>query len=606
MSVMSRPENRRALGSGREQGSSSELADALHACRTAFIGIGLFSGVINVLMLTGALFMLEIYDRVLPSRSLPTLISLALLVLILFSMQGLLDLVRSRILVRVGASIDEALRGRMLQAMIRVPLVAGNQGRGIQPVRDLENIRSFMSGPGPTALFDLPWIPVYLIVIFAFHIALGLTALFGAVVLVGLTVLTELLSRSPMKSATEVGLARTNFADACRRNAEAIVAMGMARRIEAKWEEVNSRHLTELQRLSDVSGGLGAFSRVLRMVLQSAVLAVGAYLVVEQQATAGIIIAASILAGRALAPVDLSIAHSKSFLAARNSWRRLSLLLALLPVRAEPMTLPAPKAQLALQDVCVAAPGTKKLIVQAVTFEMEAGHALGIVGPTGSGKSTLVRAITGAWQPVAGRIRLDGADIDQWSPHELGWHTGYLPQDVELFGGTVAENISRFDREADANAIIAAARVAGVHELIVGFREGYETQIGEHGEALSAGQRQRIALARALYHDPFLVVLDEPNSNLDSDGDIALTNAILGVRNRGGIVIIVAHRPSALVAVDWMLTIDGGRVQAFGEKETVLATLLPKLQSVTSEPVRLTSAARHLAPTISDEKKTGT
>ena len=603
---MSRPGNPPGSGSGREQGSSSELAGALHACRTAFIGIGLFSGVINILMLTGALFMLEIYDRVLPSRSLPTLISLALLVLVLFSLQGLLDLVRSRILVRVGASIDEALRGRMLQAMIRVPLLAGNQGSGIQPVRDLENIRSFMSGPGPTALFDLPWIPVYLIVIFAFHIALGLTALFGAIVLVGLTVLTELLSRAPMKSAAEVGVARSTFADACRRNAEVISAMGMARRIEAKWEEVNRRHLAELQRLSDVSGGLGAFSKVLRMVLQSAVLAVGAYLVVEQQATAGIIIAASILAGRALAPVDLSIAHSKSFLAARHSWRRLSMLLALLPARAEPMTLPAPKARLALQDVCVAAPGTKKVIVQAVTFDVEAGHALGIVGPTGSGKSTLVRAISGAWQPLAGRIRLDGADIDQWSPHELGRHTGYLPQDVELFSGTVGENISRFDAKADADAIIAAAHAAGVHELIVSFREGYETQIGEHGEALSAGQRQRIALARALYCDPFLVILDEPNSNLDSEGDIALTDAILGVRNRGGIVIIVAHRPSALVAVDWLLTIDGGRVQAFGEKEVVLASLFPKLQSVTPEPAPLPATARRAPLPISDEKKTGT
>lgn len=597
---------RPSLGNSPARESTTELAAALRSCRTAFVGIGLFSGVINILMLTGALFMLEIYDRVLPSRSLPTLISLGLLVLVLFAMQGLLDLVRSRILVRIGASIDEALRGGMFRAILRVPLVAGNQGNGIQPVRDLESVRSFMAGPGTTALFDLPWIPVYLVVIFAFHIALGMTALCGAIVLVGLTLLTDLLSRGPMKSAGDVGLERSNFAEACRRNAEVIAAMGMASRIEAKWEEVTRRHLVELQRVSDLTGGFGAFSKVLRMVLQSAVLAVGAYLVIEQQASAGIIIAAAILAGRALAPVDLAIAHSKSFLAARHSWRRLNTLLALLPARVEPMTLPSPKKRLALQDVCVAAPGTKKLIVQSIGLEMEAGHALGIVGPTGSGKSTLVRALVGVWQPVAGRIRLDGADLDQWSPHELGRHVGYLPQDVELFAGTVGENISRFDREADANAIVAAAQAAGVHDLIVGLREGYETQIGEQGEVLSAGQRQRIALARALYRDPFFVVLDEPNSNLDSEGDIALTNAVFGVRNRSGIVVIVAHRPSALVAVDWILALNSGRLQAFGEKEAVLSKLAPKLQPVTSELAQPMSAARRSPHLISDEKKTGT
>ena len=593
---------RPSLGNSPPQKSTPELGTALRSCRTAFVGIGLFSGVINILMLTSALFMLEIYDRVLPSRSLPTLIGLGLLVLVLFAIQGSLDLVRSRILVRIGASIDEALRGGMFRAILRVPLVAGNQGNGIQPVRDLESVRSFMAGPGVTALFDLPWIPVYLVVIFAFHFALGMTALCGAIVLVGLTLLTDLLSRGPTKSAGDVGLERSNFAEACRRNAEVIAAMGMARRIETKWEEVTQRHLVELQRVSDLSGGFGAFSKVLRMVLQSAVLAVGAYLVIEQQASAGIIIAAAILAGRALAPVDLAIAHSKSFLAARHSWRRLNTLLALLPARAEPMTLPSPKRHLALNDVCVAAPGTKKLIVESISLEMEAGHALGIVGPTGSGKSTLVRALVGVWHPLAGRIRLDGADLDQWSPHELGRHIGYLPQDVELFGGTVGENISRFDGEADAKAIVAAAQAAGVHDLIVSLRGGYETQIGEQGEVLSAGQRQRIALARALYGDPFFVVLDEPNSNLDSEGDIALTNAVLGVRNRGGIVVIVAHRPSALVAVDWLLALNSGRLQAFGDKEAVLSKLVPRLHSVTSEPPPPMRSA-HL---ISDEKKTGT
>ncbi len=584
----------------------SELAAALRQCRAAFIGIGLFSGIINILMLTGAIFMLEIYDRVLPSRSVPTLIGFGILVLLLFTIQGLLDLVRSRILVRLGASLDDALRGRIFTALVRVPLLAGNQGDGVQPIRDLESVRSFLSGAGPIALFDLPWIPVYLVVIFAFHTALGITALGGAIILVCITLLNEFLTRGRLKSASKSTLARTNFADACRRNAEVIAAMGMAHSVGAKWEDLNRSYLAEQQQVSDVAGGFGAFSKVLRMVLQSAVLAVGAYLVIEQQASAGIIIAASILAGRALAPVDLAIAHSKAFVTARQSWRRLGALLALLPVRDEPMTLPAPRARVALQGLCVAPPGTKKLTLQNIEFEIAAGHAVGIVGPTGSGKSTLVRTLVGAWQPLAGRIRLDGADIDQWSPHELGRHIGYLPQDVELFSGSVADNISRFDNQGGADAVVAAAGAAGVHDLIVSLREGYETKIGEQGQALSAGQRQRIALARALYRDPFLVVLDEPNSNLDSEGDLALTDAIFNVRERGGIVIIVAHRPTALIAVDYILALNHGCVQGYGQKDAVLSKLFPKFRSITQEAEQLRAMTRALPQEMSELEKTGT
>ncbi|HXG78181.1 MAG TPA: type I secretion system permease/ATPase [Methyloceanibacter sp.] len=560
------------------------MAKALRQCRRTFAGIALFSGIINILMLTGALFMLEIYDRVLPSRSLPTLVGLGVLVLVLFAAQGLLDLVRSRILVRVGTYVDEELRGKILHAVLRIPLVAGHQSNGTQPVRDLETVRSFLSGPGPIALFDLPWIPVYLAVIFAFHMALGVTALIGAIVLVGLTAVAEFLSRAPLKSANQSGLARTDFAESCRRNAEVIAAMGMDGFVDAKWQNINRRYLADCQRLSDVSGGFGAFSKVLRMALQSAVLAVGAYLVIEHEATAGIIIAASILAGRALAPVDMAIAQYKNFLSARQSWARLNTLLSLLPKGAEPMPLPRPKAQLSLHDVFVAAPGGTKPIVEAVSFSVEAGQALGVIGPTGSGKSTLLRAIVGVWQPRSGRIRLDGADLDQWSPSELGRCLGYLPQDVELFGGTIAENISRFEGDADPAHVIAAAEAAGVHELIVSFREGYDTEIGEHGQVLSAGQRQRIALARALYRDPFLVVLDEPNSNLDGDGELALTKAIIEVKKRGGIVVIVSHRGPALAAVDFLLAIEHGRVRAFGDKASVLAALYPKLQPVPQDP----------------------
>ena len=601
---MSATGNASIPGNAQTGRAGSELASALRSCRSAFVGVGLFSFVVNILMLTGALFMLEIYDRVLPSRSLATLVGLGLLVLILFALHGLLDLVRSRMLVRIGASLDEQLRGRMLDTILRLPLAAGNQGQGIQPMRDLESVRSFLAGAGPIALFDLPWIPVYLAVIFAFHFTLGMTALAGAVLLIGLTLLTELLSRAPMKSSGAVGLARTNFADACRRNAEVITAMGMGRRIDAKWEEMSRRYMADMKRLGDVAGGFGALSKVLRLALQSAVLAVGAYLVINDQATAGIIIAASILAGRALAPVDLAIAQSKSFLNARQSWQRLNRLLSNLPVRAEPLALPNPKVRLSVADLCVAAPGTKRPIVQGVSFAVEAGSALAVVGPTGSGKSTLVRALVGVWQAAAGRICLDGADLDQWSNEELGRFVGYLPQDVELFGGTIAENIARFDSNADAKDIVAAAEAAGVHDFIVSFREGYNTQIGEQGEALSAGQRQRIALARALYRDPFLVVLDEPNSNLDADGEAALTGAILGVRNRGGIVVIVAHRPSALIAADRILVLNQGRAQAFGEKDAILAASHPKLQPVAAEPVRIAVPPQALPG--STVKKTGT
>ena len=600
MTVMTNPS-----GSGTSAGrSGSELAAALRTCRSAFLGVALFSGVVNVLMLTGALFMLEIYDRVLPSRSFATLLGLGLLVLILFAVQGLLDMVRSRMLVRIGATIDEAMRGRMLDTILRLPLAAGNQGNGIQPMRDLENVRSFLAGPGPIALFDLPWIPVYLVVIFAFHFALGMTALAGAVLLISLTLVTELLSRSPVKSSGQVALARTNFADAARRNAEVIAAMGMGRRIDAKWEELSRRYMTDVKRLGDVAGGFGALSKVLRLALQSAVLAVGAYLVIQQEATAGIIIAASILAGRALAPVDLAIAQSKSFLSARQSWQRLNKLLTHLPLRAEPLPLPVPKAKLSVADLSVAAPGTRKLIVHGISFAVEAGSALAIVGPTGSGKSTLVRSLVGVWQPLAGRICLDGADLDQWSNDELGRFVGYLPQDVELFSGTIAENISRLDSKADAKDIVAAAQAAGVHDFIVSFRDGYNTEIGEQGEALSAGQRQRIALARALYRDPFLVVLDEPNSNLDGEGETALTGAILGIRDRGGIVVIVAHRPNALIGADRILVLNQGRAQAFGEKDAILSAHYPRLQPVVPEPVR--AAPPSLPVPDSTAKKTGT
>jgi PrtD family type I secretion system ABC transporter len=565
----------------------SELGDALRACRHAFIGVGIMSCAINVLYLTGSIFMLEIYDRVLPSRSVPTLIGLAILAAGMYLSQGILDLIRGRILGRIGTALDESLNRRVFDAMVRLPLVMGARNEGLQPLRDLDAVRSFLSGMGPGAFFDLPWLPFYLAICFAFHFVIGLTALVGAIILVGLTFVTEYLSRAPAREATGLAARRNDLAATSRRNAEVLVAMGMSGRLTNRWIAANEKYLTGNQYASDVAGGLGAISKVLRMTLQSAVLAVGAYLVIYQQATAGIIIAGSILSARALAPVDLAIAHWRSFVAARQSWHRLNRLLEQLPPRTEQTLLQEPSSRLSVEAVSMVPPGDQKVIVQDITFVLEAGRGLGIIGPSGSGKSSLVRALVGVWQPFRGKVRLDGAALDQWSPDVLGRHIGYLPQDVELFAGTVAQNICRFDPDASSDGIIAAAKEAGVHQLIIKMRDGYDTEVGEQGHALSAGQAQRVALARALYGNPFLIVLDEPNSNLDTEGDEALTRAIRAARERGAIVVVVAHRPVGIEGVDQLLVLKDGRMQAFGSKETVLGQVIQRVAPPT--PIKIVS-----------------
>ena len=470
--------------------------------------------------------------------------------------------------------LDETLSGRVYDTLVRLPLRGGIRSDGAQPLRDLDAIRSYLSSLGPVALFDLPWIPLYLAICFAFHPLIGYTALGGAVVLVALTLATDVLMRAPTRAATVAATVRNSLAETSRRNAEALTAMGMVARIAGRWGVANRDYMRSQRLASDIGGGLGATSKVLRMVLQSAVLGVGGYLVINQQATAGIIIAGSILSARALAPVDLAIAHWKGFIAARQSWHRLSRLLAALPAQKARMSLQAPHRHLVVEGASCAPPGTQKIVVQDVGFKLEAGDGLGIIGPSGSGKSSLARLLVGVWQPVRGKVRLDGAALDQWSTDALGHHIGYLPQDVELLAGTVAENIARFEERPDSDAIIAAARAVGVHDMIVNLPDGYDTPVGEHGAGLSAGQAQRVALARAVYRDPFLVVLDEPNSNLDSEGDEALTRAILSVRERKGIVIVIAHRPSAIAGVDQILVLNQGSVQAFGPKDEVLAKVL--------------------------------
>ncbi len=548
----------------------SELRQAFRRLRPTLLWIAFFSFMVNILMLTGAMFMLEVYDRVLPSGSVPTLVALAMLASVLFASQAFLDVVRSRILIRVANSLNRSLSPRLFDAVLHFPFAARNGADAQLALRDLDQIRSFISGGGVLALFDLPWIPVYLLFCFALHVWIGITASIGALVLFTLTLITEVLTRKPQAEATLCASRRDAWTQACMRNAEAATAMAMKERLLTAWQKFNLRFLKAQERAHDISGGFGALSKALRMLLQSAVLAVGAYLVIHAQATAGIIIAGSILSARALAPVELAIANWRGFQAARQGARRLNRVLEDLPTQSLQLRLPRPSANLTVENASVSPPGSSSAVISGASFAIQAGTALGIIGPSASGKSSLARALVGVWPLDGGKICLDGAALKLWPPQMLGENIGYLPQEVQLFDGTIAENISRFAEGAAPEDIIAAAKAASVHEMILRFPSGYGTRIGEGGLLLSAGQRQRLALARALYRDPFLVVLDEPNSNLDTEGEEALTRAILSIRERSGVAIVIAHRPNVLGCVDMLLVMVEGRVQAFGPKAEVL------------------------------------
>ncbi|HJE24708.1 MAG TPA: type I secretion system permease/ATPase [Methylorubrum populi] len=586
------------LGGGRAQQSSSgakELHYALNQCRIAFAGAAGMSGLVNILYLTGSFFMLEVYDRVIPSRSVPTLVGLLVLALVLYAFQGMLEAMRGRILALAGSSIDEALSARVFALVVQAPLRGLTPSDGLLPLRDLDALRSFMSGAGPGAFFDLPWLPVYLFVCFLFHPLIGVAAIVGALILIGVTLLTDRATRNVAQRATEHGAARNGLAEAGRRNAEVLAAMGMQDRFAARWATNNRDYIAAQLHVARVAGRFGSFSKVFRMALQSGVLALGAWLVINNMATGGIIIASSILVSRALAPAELAIANWKGFVQARQSWGRLAEWLSRMPVLPEPQALPAPRESVQAEGVSVVPPGAQRIVVQDLSFALRAGQGLGIIGPSASGKSTLARTLVGIWPALRGHVRVDGAALDQWSNVALGRHIGFLPQEVELFAGSVGENIARFEPNADPGAIIAAARAAGVHDLILRLPEGYNTRLGEGGAGLSAGQRQRIGLARALFGEPFLVVLDEPNANLDMEGENALTQAILGVRQRGGICVVVAHRPSALAAVDLILMMADGRAQAFGPKDEVLKRVLqpvPQAQPGHKQPARAGAAPR--------------
>ncbi len=553
----------------------SIAAKALASCRGAFTVVAVFSGLINLLTLSGSFYMLQVYDRVLSSRSVPTLIGLSLLLLAAYVLYGFLDAVRVRMLTRIGARFDDQVSPAAFAAAQRLPLMGFRADQAMQPIRDLDQIRTFLSSLGPTALFDMPWMPIFLAGCFILHPYLGWLVVGGGVVILLLTLLTERNSQAATKAHTVSSGARQTIAEASRRNAEALTAMGMAPAFQRRWREANLRHVGGWLASSDATSGIGTFAKVFRMVLQSAVLGMGAYLSIHGDVSGGAMIAASIMTSKALAPIETAVAHWKGFVGARQGYARLKQVLDSPAFTEERKTaLPVPTRHVVAENLIVAAPGRQNPILQGVSLKLEAGQGLGIIGPSASGKSTLVRALVGVWTPLKGDVRIDGFAIPQWDAVELGRHIGYLPQDIELFDGTVAQNISRFLPDASDEAIIAAAQAAGAHDLIAKLENGYDTVIGEGGAALSGGQRQRVALARALFGNPFLVVLDEPNSNLDHNGDEALTRAVIGVRERGGIVIVVTHRQTAIAGVDHVAMMAEGRIQALGPKERILQKVL--------------------------------
>jgi PrtD family type I secretion system ABC transporter len=546
------------------------VASLTAGLRSILIYLFGLSGIINVLALTGSFYMLQIYDRALGSGSVATLLGFSALAIGLYFFQGLFDMLRSQILVRIGGRLDRKLAPLAHKVAVDMPRFGYSTAEALERGRDVDTLRSFLGSQGPIALFDLPWMPIFLIFAYLLHPLLGALTLAGAVVLTLLTVATELMTRKLAGSSHQAGIHRNAIADSNARNADVLKAMGFAHRAVARYGSANADHLALQTRSTDITGTFGAISRVLRMILQSAVLGLGAYLTIKGELSAGAIIAASVSSARALAPIDMAIGNWKHVLAARGAYARLKDTVATLASVEAPMDLPAPTNSLRIEAMTIAAPGSGRVLLSDISMDLKAGEALGVIGPSGGGKTTLVKALTGVIPLLRGAVRLDGAELTQWSDETLGPHIGYLPQDVSMMDASIEENISRFSTNKDSAAVVAAARAAGVHEMILRLPEGYGTRVGSSGMGLSGGQRQRIGLARALYGEPFLVVLDEPNSNLDSEGDAALTAAIQSIKQRGGITVVIAHRPSALAAVDTIAVIQAGRLVGFGPKEEIL------------------------------------
>ncbi len=568
----------------RVNAPASEVKEAFGTCRPAFVRIAVFSGALNLLSLTGAIYMLQISDRVLTSRSVSTLVGLSLLAIAAYVLSGLLDTLRCRMLARTGIIFASRLVARVYEAAHRLSLQGARAAVATQGVRDLDQVRKFLSGMGPTAFFDFPFLPIFLVISYAMHPLFGLFILLGSGAIVVLAVLSEIKTRGPTTSATVSGAVRQTILDASIRNAEAAKAMGMSRVLAERFAVSNARHAVHGLEAADAASGLGSMAKVFRAFLQSAVLGLGAYLAIAGEITPGAMLAASILTARALAPVEIAVGHWRGLIAAREAFARLETLLGGLGPAKVPLALPEPRRELSVEGLYATAPGGSKPILSNVTFALRSGQGLAIIGPSASGKSTLARVLVGVWPAARGRVCLDGAPIEQWDAGNLGRRIGYLPQDIEMFDGTVGENISRFEIDADPASIIEAARAAGAHEMILQMPQGYDTRVGEAGQVLSAGQRQRVALARALFGEPFLVVLDEPNSNLDSEGESALIGAIISVRRRGGVVAVVTHRPTALAGVDTVAVLIEGRIQSFGPKETVMKKMTRAAPTSAPEP----------------------
>ncbi|MCP4932670.1 MAG: type I secretion system permease/ATPase [bacterium] len=561
------------------------LRNAMSASKGAFMSIGFFSFFINLLMLTGPLFMLQIYDRVLASRSLPTLFVLFALVAGLFFFMGFLEFIRSRILTRIGANIFQRIHKRVFDAVMHLSLHTGGNSSSSKPLHELSVLQQYISGPGPSSMFDSPWVPIYLFVIFLFHWWLGVLATVAAILLFIIALLNDLRARKPTARANLATSMGNRFAEAGCRNAEVLTALGMLGVIRQRWQHNELEALTHQTNARDRAGTLTSISKSLRLFLQSAMLAAGALLVIRQEITPGTMIAASIILGRALQPVEQAIVHWRGFVQARQAYHGLNELLTKIPPEKEKMPLPRPTGRLEVRGLYITSPNTKKMILSNINFGLPAGKILGIVGQSGAGKSTLARALMGVWAPVGGDVRIDDATFDQWDREILGQHLGYLSQGVELFGGKINENIARFQPDFHEHDIIRAAELAGVDRLIKHLG-GYDADIDDMGSNLSAGQKQRIALARAMYKDPALVVLDEPNSNLDEIGDAALMSALLAMRNNGQTVIIITHRMNILNITDYILELHEGRQKDFGTRPDVIKRIIERNKQAISGSAR--------------------
>lgn len=562
----------------------SELIQILTSFKRAFRTVGVFSAVINLLMLMPALYMLQIYDSVLTSRNEMTLLMLTLIMLGAYIFMGALEYVRSFVLIRVGAQLDMKLNRRVYTAAFEQSLRQANGNAG-QALQDLANLRQFLTGNALFAFFDAPWFPVYLLVIFLFNVWLGVFALFGTVILVLLAYINEKISHKPLAKANAVAVASTTLANNNLRNAEVIEAMGMLPNLQSRWYALHARFLNLQAQASEKSGVVTAISKSVSVALQSLMLGLGALLVLEDSISPGMMIAGSILLGKAIGPVQLLISVWRQFGNTRSAFERLSRLLEENPARQANMSLPKPEGKIAVENIMAGPPGSKIAVIKGLSFSIMPGEVLGVIGPSGSGKSTLARLLVGVWPASTGKVRLDGADVYQWNKDELGSYIGYLPQDIELFAGTVSENIARFG-EIDAGKVILAAKRSGVHEMILAMPKGYDTLLGDGGGGLSGGQKQRIGLARALYGDPSLIVLDEPNSNLDDVGEQALLAAIIDLRERGKTIVVITHRTRILAATTKLLLLHEGMAKLFGPTEQVMAALAQQQQSPRTNSVQ--------------------